>query len=382
MRRITLAIVLFVLASMAWDFRGSTSAGAAAAEQGQAAKAVAVSGAFSPGELRAFTALEPIDTHTHVFQTAPAFTGMLRKLHMHILDICVIDDHNKLQAHLQPQLDDAMEVVHSNEGHASLCTTFDPYKFNQPGFSQGAVRQINRNFQQGAIAVKIWKNIGMELQAANGRYILPDDASFEPIYRDIAADQKTLVAHVADPSSLWEPPNRHTPDYSYYMEHPEWYMFRKPHPASKEAILRARDHLLEMNPNLRVVGAHLGSMEADFDQLGQHLDRYPNFAVDVAARMPYLMMLPRDRAIAFITKYQDRLIYGTDLGFPPGEDPRVAVKEWENTYAHDWRYFATSDRLEYQRMAIRGLDLPPPVLQKLYHDNAVRWFPGIASGDP
>jgi hypothetical protein len=28
----------------------------------------------------------------------------------------------------------------------------------------------------------------------------------------------------------------------------------------------------------------------------------------------------------------------------------------------------------------QGLALPPPVLRKLFHDNAVRWFPGLVSG--
>lgn len=379
MKRLAFTLLLVTVIA-AWATRRAAPRAVLAAAQAPSAKPAAASQGFTPAELRAFAALDPIDTHTHVFQAAPEFNAMLVKLHLHIVDICVIDDHSKLQGHLQPQLNDALEVVRASGGHASLCTTFDPFKFKDHAFTEDAVRQINQDFEHGAIAVKIWKNIGMELQDAKGRYVLPDDPIFEPIYRDIAAHHKTLIAHVADPNTLWEPPNRAAPDYSYYMEHPEWYMFRKPHPASKEAILKARDHVLEMNPQLRVVGAHLGSMEADFGQLAQHLDRYPQFAVDIAARMPYLMMLPRERAIAFVTKYQDRLIYATDLGFSPGQNPQSAVREWEDTYAHDWRFFATSDTLEYQKKRVDGLHLPAPVLRKLYHDNAVRWFPGIVTG--
>ncbi len=334
-------------------------------------------GPFSDSELQAFAALEPIDTHTHVFQSAPAFYAMLQKLHMHILDICVDDDHSVFQKNLPLEIKNALEVVRASAGNAALCTTFDPFKFKERGFTQAAIRQINHNFDQGAIAVKIWKNIGMEIKDAKGNYILPDNPIFGPIYKDIAAHHKTLIAHVADPNTLWEPPNPKAPDYSYYMEHPEWYMYKKAHPASKEAILRARDHLLEENPNLRVVGAHLGSMEADFGQLARHLDRYSNFAVDTAARMPYLMMQPRPNIINFITKYQDRLVYGTDLGFSPGKDPEATVKYWENYYARDWRFLATDDTLEYQGRKVQGLDLPQSILRKLYHDNAVQWFPGI-----
>ena len=157
-------------------------------------------------------------------------------------------------------------------------------------------------------------------------------------------------------------------------------MYQKPNPASKQAILRARDHLLEENPDLRVVGAHLGSMEADFAEIGRHLDRYPNFAVDLAARMPYVMKEPRARIIAFVTKYQDRLVYATDLDLRPDANPADAVKEWEKTYARDWRFFATTETVETEsHQKVRGLGLPQPLLQKLYHDNAVKWFPGILS---
>ena len=158
-------------------------------------------------------------------------------------------------------------------------------------------------------------------------------------------------------------------------------LFRsKPNPASKEQILLARDHVLEQNPNLRVVGAHLGSMEADFHQLGQHLDRYPNFAVDIAARMPYMMLQPHADIVAFVTKYQDRLIYGTDSSFYPKSDIKAKLNEWEEYYARDWRFLATNDTVDYEGRQVQGLALPASVLRKLYHDNAVQWFPGIVPG--
>lgn len=347
---------------------------------GQARPAGEAREGFSARELREFAALEPIDTHAHVFQNAPAFFALLERLHLHILDICVVDDHSKFQKDLAAQRAAALEVVRASGGHASLCTTFDPYKFRDPGFTEASIGQINEDFDRGAIAVKIWKNIGMELKDANGHYVLPDDPIFEPIYKDIAAHHKTLVAHVADPDSLWQPPNPDSPDYSYYREHPEWYMYNKPNPASKQAILQARDHILERNPDLRVVGAHLGSMEADFNEIARHLDRYPNFAVDLAARMPYVMKQPREQIIAFITRYQDRLVYGTDLGLGPNADPAAAVKEWESTYARDWRFFATTGAVETEsHQDVKGLGLPESVLRKLYHGNAVHWFPGILS---
>lgn len=338
----------------------------------------AVTGPFNKQEVEQFVALDPIDAHAHVFLSEPAFKSMFRRLNLHLLDILVIDDTNNARNSLSKETQQAWEVIHGSDGRITLCTTFDPYNFKQPDFAEAAVRQINQEFNQGAIAVKIWKNIGMELEDGNGNYILPDNPIFEPIYQDIAAHNKTLLAHLAEPRSLWEPPNPDSPDYNYYTENPQWYMYNKPHRASKEQILQARDHLIEENPNLRVVGAHLGSLEDNLHELGRQFDLHSNFAVDLAGRMPYLMLQPRADMITFVTKYEDRLIYGTDLELGFGEKDAPIETDWEDTYAKHWRYLATNDTLYFRGHLIRGLALPQPIVRKLYHDNALRWFPGIS----
>lgn len=332
---------------------------------------------FSNRELQRFRALDPIDSHAHVF-AAGSFVAMLEKLNLHILDILVVDDMSPAHRDLDKQRNEALSVVHASHGYAVLCTSFDPYSFSEPDYAQKVIRGLNEDFAQGAVAVKIWKNVGMEIKDANGHYLMADNPVFEPIYRDITAHGKTLVAHLADPDSGWQPPNPASPDYEYYRAHPSAYMFGKKGVPSKEEILRARDHLLEMNPKLRVVGAHLGSMESNLAELGKRLDKYPNFAVDIAARMPYFEMEDREKLIAFITKYQDRLIYGTDIGYSSGSEDRI--RELESVYANDWRFFATADVIEYKGKAVVGLNLAEAVLRKIYHENAVRWFPGFADG--
>jgi predicted TIM-barrel fold metal-dependent hydrolase len=349
---------------------------AMAGAQGTAKKA-AVSGPFSEVELQRFRALGPIDTHAHVFAAGP-FVSMLQKLNLHILDILVVDDMSPTHRELDKQRNDALDVVRASHNYAVLCTSFDPYSWNQPGYAEKVIRGLNEDFEKGAIAVKLWKNVGMEIKDAKGNYVMADNAAFKPIYRDIAAHNKTLVAHLADPDSGWQAPNPASPDYTYYRDHPSAYMYGKKGVPSKEEILRARDHVLEENPKLRVVGAHLGSMESNLTELGKRLDRYPNFAVDIAARMPYFEMQPREVMIAFLTKYQDRLIYGTDIDYAGGADEKI--RGLEAVYANDWRYFATSDTIEYKGKAVKGLSLPEPVLRKIYHENAAKWFPGIVGG--
>lgn len=328
--------------------------------------------------LQHFAELNPIDTHTHVFQNDPGFPAMLKRLRLHVLDICVFSDKDSEFTKLQAEIESAMAVSRNGGGRVSWCTTFDPFKFGSPDFAKETIRQIDRDFKNGAAAVKIWKNIGMELRTADGKFVMPDDPAFAPVYQDIAAHNKTLIAHLAEPDSCWQPLGKDNIDADYYSEHPEWYMYDKPDHPSKARILAARDHLLAENPNLRVVGAHLGSMEVDLDGLAQRFDRYPNFAVDTAARVVYLAVQPRDKVRAFLIKYQDRVLYGTDLGYrPKGDSDRL--QDWESTYLRDWKFFSGSEVVDFDGRKAPGLQLPDAVLRKLFHDNAVHWIPAITT---
>jgi hypothetical protein len=327
--------------------------------------------------LRGFAAIHPIDVHVHVFKNDAAFQKMLERLNLKLMDILVADDTNPDRKQLQPQIDDALALVRSSGGHIALCTTFDPYKIESTSFSADAMQQLDRDFALGAVAVKVWKNIGMEIKDNRGHYIMADDPRLEPIYKDIASHGKTLMTHQAEPDVAWGPPDASDPSWSYYQENPQWYVANRPGFPSKQKILEARDHVLANNPKLRMVGVHLGSMERDLGNIGSHLDKYPNFAIDMAARMDYLMLMPPEKVKAFLIKYQDRVLYGTDLDLLPDAKLPGDLAEWQSTYSRDWKFLATSGTFAWQGKQVHGLNLPEPVLRKIFHDNAVHWIPGL-----
>ncbi|HEX6502304.1 MAG TPA: amidohydrolase family protein [Terriglobales bacterium] len=327
--------------------------------------------------LKALAAFHPIDAHVHVFKSDAAFQSMLEKLNLKLLNILVMDDTLPYRKALQPQVNDALALVKSSRGHVALCTTFDPYKFNDTNFTADSIRQLDEDFSKGAIAVKIWKNIGMEIKDANGKYIMADDPKFEAIYQDIQRHGKTLLTHQAEPDVAWGPADPNDPSWSYYQENPQWYLADKPGYPSKQTILAARDRVLANNPKLKVVGVHLGSMEKSLADMARHLDQYPNFAIDTAARMDYLMLMPHEDVRNFLIKYQDRVLYGTDLDLIATANMADAVKDWQSTYARDWKFLATDESLTVMGKKVRGLSLPKPVLQKILHDNAKKWIPGL-----
>ena len=330
--------------------------------------------------LKGLAEIQPIDAHVHIYKDDPELNALIGRLNLRAVNICVIDDRDPDFKGLEPQRTDVLKVRQSTYGRAAFCTTFSPYDFEQPGFSARAIRQLNEDFAHYALAVKIYKVMGMEMKNKAGKWVMADDPAFEPIYRDIALHNRTLIAHLAEPDSCWQPPNPASPDYSYYKEHPGEYAYAHPEWPSKAAILAARDHLVAENPKLRVVGAHLGSMETNVDDIARRFDRYPNFAVDMAARIPYFMLQPRGKVRAFLLKYQDRVLYATDLVVFPRSKTEDTLAEFRNTYARDWKFFSTDQNVEYLGHTYQGLALPRPVLRKLFHDNAARWFPGLVSG--
>ena len=363
-RAVLLSAVIFTFVIAGWSARRSLSPAPPASEM------------TTQQALQAFAGIHPIDVHVHIFKTDPAFQAMLNRLNLKVMNILVVDDTQPHRKQLSAQVEVARELLHSGQGHIAWCTTFDPYKFGSPTFDADAIRELNRNFAQGAIAVKIWKNIGMELKH-NGKFVFADDPKFEPIYKDIASHGKTLMSHQAEPDVAWGPPHPSDPSWSYYQENPQWFLYKKPGFPSKQQILQARDHVLAMNPDLRMVGVHLGSMEKDLDNIARHFDRYPNFAIDMAARMEYLMLTPREKVRAFLIKYQDRVLYGTDLDLSPDAKVDEDIKDWQSTYARDWKFLATDQTLDYNGKKIRGLELPEPVLRKIFRTNAQHWIPGL-----
>jgi len=322
--------------------------------------------------------IDPIDTHVHAYTAPPALLALFTRLHLRALNILLIDSRDPLVKGFEPQWTDMLAVRRATGGRAAVCTTIDPYEFEGADFVRTTTARLDHDFDAGAVAVKLYKVVGMHVKSKAGKYVLPDDPAYAPVFDHIAARGRTVVAHVAEPDSCWKPLDPASPDYSYYKAHPEEHAYQHPEWPSKEAILAARDRMLAAHPTLKVVGAHLGSMEVDVDQIAARFDRYPNFAVDTAARIPYLMRQSPDKVRAFLIKYQDRVVYGTDLGVAP-TDSDDAVREWVSTYERDWKYFSTGDVVQYEGGSTKGLQLPLPVLRKLYHANAVRWIPGIDS---
>jgi predicted TIM-barrel fold metal-dependent hydrolase len=157
-------------------------------------------------------------------------------------------------------------------------------------------------------------------------------------------------------------------------------MYQHPEVPSHEEQLAARDRMLAQHPALRFDGVHLASLEWDVDRIAAFLDRFPQANVDVAARMSHLEYQAahdRDKVRRFLIRYQDRILYGTDTAFLPGDKAAAAALDLHDSWVQDWRFLTGSGELHSTEFdaTFRGLALPRAVVDKVYRNNARKLFP-------
>jgi predicted TIM-barrel fold metal-dependent hydrolase len=318
-----------------------------------------------------------IDAHLHALTDTPPLVELLQRLDARALNICVVDRYDAGYEKAAPQHEVARALFRSSRGRVAWASTFEDGDFEAPDFARRTVADLERTFADGAVGIKIYKSIGMELRRKDGAFLMPDDPVFDPIWELLESRGKTLFTHLAEPAAAWEPLDQKSPHYGYYKAVPAWHVHGRPGQPPKRAILEARDRLLARRPKLRVVGVHLGSMEDDVDEIARRLDLYPNFAVDTGARVFDLMIQPRQKVRDFMIRYADRVLYGSDQGIMPGGDLARAAARLAEEWRRDWRYFATEEKFDVRGRTIEGLGLPPSVVRKIFRDNALRWIPGL-----
>jgi len=330
-----------------------------------------------------------IDAHAHVGGMSPghlrAFVAFLEKYNFRWLNVCV---GGMDWARLSRQIGSAQALHAAHPERLAWATSFTVTNWGQPDWAKVANATIDDGYAGGAVAVKIWKDVGMVLKDPDGKYVMADDERLDPVFGALAKQNRTLVAHLGEPRNCWLPVDQMTVDGDrrYFAAHPEYHGLLHPEIPNYEAQVAARDRMLARHPTLRVVGCHLGSREYDVDELAKRLDKYPNLAVDLSARIVHLQIQPRAKVQAFLVKYQDRLLYGTDVQFglgsgAAGADPTKALARLAATYESDATWLATDQEVALENVRAgfksRGVALPEPVLRKIYYENARKWYPGL-----
>jgi predicted TIM-barrel fold metal-dependent hydrolase len=327
-----------------------------------------------------FAIVPKIDSHIHINSDDGVFEDQATADNFVLVTLNV--DHPE-QPDIRTQYDWAVSSVQKHPGRVFFGATFhfDTAGWGTEEWSRRVISQLEKDISAGAITVKIWKNIGMTVRDKNGKFIMVDDPGLNPIIDFIKSKGLPITGHLGEPRNCWLPLAEMTvkSDGNYFSKHPEYHMFLHQEYPSYEDQINARDNFLKKNPELTFIGCHLGSLEWNVDSLATRFDRFPNMAVDMSARichLQYQSAKDRERVRNFIIKYQDRLLYGTDVGYSGSNNPDSFKKRMHDTWVDDWKYFATDSEMTSDKFdgKFQGLKLPKEVINKIYHKNAIKWY--------
>lgn len=247
----------------------------------------------------------------------------------------------------------------------------------------------------GAVGLKIPKGLGLGYPAPDREHLLAvDDRGLDPLFDKAGELGMPVAIHVGDPKAFWKPATPENERWDELGAHPEWSFYGQPVP-SWEELYAAFERRVARHPKTKFIAVHFGNDPEDPDRVARMLDKYPNFYVDTAARVPEIGRHDAAKMRAFFEKYQDRILFGTDTAVGPTQEdmmygsngPLPPTRQDEDRFFRStWRYFETSDR-QFEsptpiqgRWKIDGIGLSDRVLRKVYYENAVRllkWRPAV-----
>ena len=233
--------------------------------------------------------------------------------------------------------------------------------YNQPGYTEAAVKELLRCRQLGAKGVGELhdKGQGMAYRKTFAFGMHPDDTRLAPVFAKCGELGMPVSIHVADPIWMYQKMDRHNDGL---MNAWAWRLDNQPNIVDLPGMINHLEKLVEAQRPTTFVVCHLANLDYDLIHLGEVLDRNPNLYADISARYAETAATPR-AASAFYAKHADRLVYGTDMGLN------------NSMYQTTFRILETNDEHFYSNLFgyhwyLNGFNLPDSTLSMVYHQNA------------
>ena len=193
---------------------------------------------------------------------------------------------------------------------------------------------------------------------------------YEKCFKFLEENNIPITMHNADPRKGWDK-SRCTP---WEIEHGRCYNETMP------SFEECRDDimlLMKKYPKLNLCLAHGGFLSEDPDKatFEKFLGDYENTSVDLTGGPGYNYAIESDFFIPFITKYQDKFIYGSDTYNSAPYD----YENWE--YDIQYRPRLSRDSIasdkkncDYAGKKYDGMNLPKEICRKIFYKNAInKW---------
>lgn len=229
--------------------------------------------------------------------------------------------------------------------------------------------QIDRAHEKGIQVVKFFIGPMMQYLTWKKEPLRINDDRFEPVFSQIEDYEMIALVHVADP------------DISYMKRYSN---VRKYGP--KEDRINDFSDLLGKFPKMTTISAHLGCLPENLSKLGELLDNHSQLFVDTASTRWMIRELGKDvkKSKEWIEKYQDRVLFGSDVGTAEMNIKFFFRKQhreyyWGSRYWSQRLFWETShqaplpfkDKDNSEWTNINGLKLSDSSLEKLYYKNAL-----------
>ncbi len=242
-------------------------------------------------------------------------------------------------------------------------TNVDFNDIDHPEWAQRTVSQLEEDVKKrGAKGLKIYKSLGLHNKDKQGNRIRINDPRIDAVWAKCGELGIPVLIHSADPKQFWQPIDSQNERWLELKLHPgRRYDERF---ASWETLIAEQHDVFRKHPKTKFINAHLGWFGNDLQKLSQLMETFPNMYTEIGAVIAELGRQPR-AAKAFLTTYQDRVLFGKDSWVPEEYETYFRVLETEDEYfPYHKRYHA------FWRMY--GLGLPDSILKKIYAENARR----------
>ena len=309
-----------------------------------------------------------IDVHNHQFSMP---TQNLTELvdEMDKLNMAVMVNLSGRGRGSDEHLHSALKNVHDNYPNRLIVfTNIRLTGIDAPNWASKTVQQIRDDVKAGANGLKIYKSQGMTNTDSSGNRIRIDDPRIDAVWEVCGELGIPVLIHSADPKQFWEPYDANNERWLELKTHPR----RKRddnNPAAWQTIIDEQHNIFRKHPSTTFINAHLGWYANDLQTLGKLMDEYPNMNAEIGAVIAELGRQPR-AAKTFLTKYQDRIMFGKDSWHPEEYYTYFRVLETADEYFPYYKKYHA-----YWKMY--GLDLSDQVLRKIYYKNALRVIPNI-----
>ena len=309
-----------------------------------------------------------IDVHNHQFsmptQDLSELIDEMDKLNMAVM-VNLSGRGRGSDEHLQ----NALKNVHDNYPNRLIVfTNINLSDIDDANWTAKTVQQIRDNVKAGANGLKIYKSQGMSNTDSSGERVKIDDSRIDPVWAVCGELGIPVLIHSADPKQFWQPYDANNERWLELKTHPR----RKRDdttPAPWQTIIDEQHNIFRKHPGTTFINAHLGWYGNDLQTLGELMDKYPNMNAEIGAVIAELGRQPR-AANAFLTKYQDRVMFGKDSWHPEEYYTYFRVLETADEYFPYYKKY-------HAFWKMYGLDLSDEVLRKIYYKNALRIIPNI-----